>query len=870
MIVANSEIDRSERRARARTLRSNRAASPKQLMRQWHPDLFPDSSIIEVESLPKGFLEYHLETLTNRKQEQQFEDFCRRLAEAEICPNIKPQTGPTGGGDSKLDAATYPMAPVLAERYYWGNPTPPTDENWGFAFSCKKTWKQKIKEDAAKIAGLDRKFTNVYFITSQFSRDKARSELETELTKRYGFEAHILDRTWIVERVINRNLQRVAIRTLGIEVTEEREARLGPRDTERQRELEQVLQRVHDLAAYEGNDYTLAQDYLQAAILARGLGKPRHEVDGLFQHARRFAAKTGNQSLKLRCGYNQAWSTWWWFEDLEEFSTIYGEIEGMVVGSPDVEDCESILNLWILIWSIDRRKKAGSIELKVAERGVRLAKELDRLAGDYHRLNSALQARSDRLMMKLCEEFGDERAIKEILIEMGRCLEKSVGLGTYPAFLFINKFKTFGQQFSCLPEFDSLFERMCQISRHRSGETSEGRLLYERGLHQLLNGEPKDALRYLGRARSRLYKGETLTSAARASLGCSDCYLSMKLYWAARMEALVAAHISLQKDQGEFLCPVEGFWALTKLARIDLFLGRFAAFLAWYRLASMTAAYLKASRYDIRRLVDELDSLDLTMAVRLMRLRHSEVYRISDFTGSLERLKLQISQWALMYRSGQFSQLIDEFKDSELDSPAKIDEFFQQFLQVEIEEDFREPSGLAGENLLVFGTKVLGVEYCFRVRNEFGPVVLAENLLGIIEAAFSLARWENLAFILDTFTLLIDARDDGTTPPEIHFERGVGEEGHSLIWKPNLLEWLHLGPRDEVCEYLKLFLFNLLFMTTVDPVEDLDEELEHWQREETFTRALGVSPVSIIVEDLIGKEAYDIDYWRQSSVTSTV
>src|SRR3954447_5492864 len=36
--------------------------------------------------------------------------FCRRLCERVICPNLRPQTGPEGGDDSKADSETYPVA----------------------------------------------------------------------------------------------------------------------------------------------------------------------------------------------------------------------------------------------------------------------------------------------------------------------------------------------------------------------------------------------------------------------------------------------------------------------------------------------------------------------------------------------------------------------------------------------------------------------------------------------------------------------------------------------------------------------------------------------------------------------------------------
>ena len=838
---------------------------PSHLMRQWHPDLFPDSSIVEAQSLPKGFLEYHLETLTARKQEQQFEDFCRRLSELEICPNIKPQTGPTGGGDSKLDAASYPMAPALAERYYWGNPTPPTTECWGFAFSCKKTWKQKIKDDAAKIAGVDRRFKKVYFITSQFARDKVRAALEDELTKKYGFEAHILDRAWIVEKVIDRKHYGMAIRTLGISVTEDREERLGPRDTERQQELEEILERPRDVSEYQGNDFALTQDYLQAALLTRGLGRARHEVEGFFVQARRLAERTGNLNLSLRCGYNQAWTAHWWFEDLEELHRIYGEIEGLISDTTDVDECELIVNLWILLWGADKRGQAGSLDLKVVERGVRLSNVLVRMASEGHRPNSALQARSNLLMMKIFEEFGDDEVTRSVLVEMRECLDKCEGLGTYPALTFIDRFKLSGQLFGRFPEFEALFQRMCDVSRARSGETSEGRLLYERGMQQLQNGEARDALRNLGRARARLYKDETLRMAARASLGCSQAYASIGMFWAARTEALVAAHVALRKDEGDLFSPAEGFWALVHLARIDLYLGRFPAFLAWYETAAVLIGYFKGRRFVTKRFEDQIDELDTLFALRIMKLSSSEVASLSSMLDTMERLNLTISRWVMMYRLGRVEQLADEFGRTNFDSPTTVENYFEQFRQIDFEDDVREPTGLAGERYVVFATKVLGVEYRIRARNEFGPVVFSENLLGIIEAAFVLARWENLAFIVDEFPILVDVSEEGKTPPEIRFERGLGKAGHPLIWKSDLSEWLGRGPRDEVADYLKLVLFHLLFMTTIDPIEDLREELDHWHREETFTRALSTSPVSIIVEDLIGRSMYDADYWRAPS-----
>lgn len=84
--------------------------SPKEFLRARRPERFSDSVVSEKPSLDRSILEYHLDTLTNRSQEVDFATFARHSAEREICPNLLPQTGPTGGGDSKVDSETYPVA----------------------------------------------------------------------------------------------------------------------------------------------------------------------------------------------------------------------------------------------------------------------------------------------------------------------------------------------------------------------------------------------------------------------------------------------------------------------------------------------------------------------------------------------------------------------------------------------------------------------------------------------------------------------------------------------------------------------------------------------------------------------------------------
>jgi hypothetical protein len=141
--------------------------SPKAFLKTRRPERFSDTVIKEVTELDRSLLEFHLSSLTSRSQETDFERFARQLCEREICPNLLPQTGPTGGGDSKVDSETYPVADNLTLAWYTGLGREASNERWGFAFSAKADWPPKVRSDVKKIAGTGRGYSKAFFVTNQ-------------------------------------------------------------------------------------------------------------------------------------------------------------------------------------------------------------------------------------------------------------------------------------------------------------------------------------------------------------------------------------------------------------------------------------------------------------------------------------------------------------------------------------------------------------------------------------------------------------------------------------------------------------------------------------------------------------------------------
>lgn len=165
--------------------------------------------------LDRIVFEYYLETITSRNETQKFEDFCYKLCEQAICSNLRPHTGPDGGGDSKVDTETYPVSDEVANNFYIGE-VGPVNERWAFAFSAKEDWKRKVKEDVKKIAETRRDYKKIIFVTSRFAKDKTRSQIEDSLSKEYGIPVTIFDRSWIVQEIIYKNRKDLAFEHLGL------------------------------------------------------------------------------------------------------------------------------------------------------------------------------------------------------------------------------------------------------------------------------------------------------------------------------------------------------------------------------------------------------------------------------------------------------------------------------------------------------------------------------------------------------------------------------------------------------------------------------------------------------------------------------
>lgn len=569
-------------------------------------------------------------------------------------------------------------------------------------------------------------------------------------------------------------------------------------------------------------------------------------------------------------------------------------MENYLPGTEDAEECELFFNLLIplLSWAIET-KTIDFIE-KLEERRDTLRSQVERLSKKTDRPTNALSALTILYELDIYREIYD--AMKKIKFEnieldeahrdtfsfidplkienafkgLKKCLEMAKNLGMYPLFKFCHTFEAIGEPLSTLPGYDELYDAMLDAIKERSGEIERGKFLYKRGIQAIHKNNFDDTLHYMGQARASLMQEKTLEGGIHAALVCSHAYRCKGLLWAARREALLAANFSMKNLESLYEYPKLALFAAIQMSSLELELGRIAPFIAWYELSWYLINHLRSMQIDIGNLEDDLKNQELVLGCYFLKLNSDDLKTLASLTNGLDAVNLPIARLALLYGLDDINTLIKEGTEEWSKNREKLEEFFNSWKNQPASEEI--PSSLAGQthSYCEFKTTIMGVTYQVKSKNSFGAIIFSEDLLSSIEAALALARWENLAFIIDEIEILVDSSLDGANPPVLNLEEPYDPKGYKFIWKPDLLDWLGGTHGKQINDYVQEFFFKLLLDITIDPIEDLKQEFVSWVKEGAFSRAFSFLPTINALKNVIGASRYDIEYWSNPSPSSEI
>jgi hypothetical protein len=744
-------------------------------MRKLRPERYSDTRVRSAYQLERDVFEYRLETITSRNETSEFELFCRKLCERTICPNLRPQTGPEGGGDSKVDSETLPLADEIATLTYIGE-TNAGRERWAFAFSAKKQWIGKIRSDVAGIFETDRRYQRIICVTAQFARAKARAALEDELTAKYGIPVTIYDRSWIVKEVIEGERKDLAYNYLGVGRLVEDGRRLGPKDYSRSQQLEDIEKELSDPATFAGLKMQRAAEALVGAKLSRELERPRHETEGRLIRAIRLAEDGGTFHQKLEAHYESLCTFVWWFDEIEPVNAGYAAFEAMALSSEHATSLEFLVTLLQHLVNAVLLRVLSAEECDLANRAQRLSKRLAELIEDKERPNNNLQARTLRLNEAMIAR--DHGAISNVWPKFSSILKQAEGLGEFDALRLIKMIEVLGGVARDDPQYTALAEQMAAFVGKRTGEAAGAMVLLRRA-KQLDFDRHFDMIRLLGRAARQLTKKEYADELIEALQLLCHAYRSAGLLWAARAGCVFALATILIESDEESQIRIEMLPTVKVWAWIALEMRHLPDFLEAVQLFNGMSRSLPLTEETQATVKEDIRELDGAFGSYVLNLTEDELTAVQRLPDVLAGLDLWLSHSALLYVLGYEDRLRADGVIPPEETPDHLHGFFTDLASQPVSADRYGPLITNPIGHQSYSSTVLGVSVEVNFDGSANGILMAEGVLGTMEAYFATAA--EMAIHPHTERMQIEVIEDTTTSkPKVAFDQRVMRL--SLTW----------------------------------------------------------------------------------------
>jgi hypothetical protein len=708
--------------------------SPREFMKMRRPERFSDSVVTKKSTLNRSILEYKLEVVTNNNQEQAFQDFCFKLAQLEIAPNLRPQTGPSGGGDSKADSETYPVSDFLRLNF-WEGLANESGDRWAVAISAKKDWVAKVKNDINGIIETKRDYTRVFFVTNQFTRDKKRAEIEDVLSKEFGVSVTILDRTWILDRVFQNNRQKLAIEELSLGEGLEDEIVLSPNDSERLKRFEKLNNEIETALSNAITTINIANKALQTAQLARGMDRSRTEVDGLFDRAIKMAEQLGSSEQIYSAKYEKAWTTFFWFEDFEKFSQLYEELEPIAEVSANINTLQRQNNLCGLLRASQQEKHFSKeyVQTKLAN----IKKWLTEFANDDTRPSASHQA---KMLLALDELFDNavlQKDLNENFRQIGIILHGCERLLGFPYEESVGLIQENGDVFGDIPEYEKLINLIAEIDTKRKGEIPAAKSLLKYGLQHLESGRNYKAIEYIGKSLIGLYKKESKEDFIQGLYFIAYAYEAVGLLWAARGSLIHAAsYATSDLKQHQEINELHAK-CCRRLKMIELRLGRVGYVLEWHKVDLVLSRQLAVTQEQLDAIYEEsLGNFSGLLGCLLLKTHTSDLSKLERTPDIFNRLSIDFSGLALLYLLGGEKYLPEDYWEHIGNQPAT--EFFNRWNNQPAHGDLPIPDYYLGETISL-QSNILGTRFIFESRNASPGIEVCEMIVAALEAYLATA-----------------------------------------------------------------------------------------------------------------------------------
>lgn len=316
-----------------------------------------------------------------------------------------------------------------------------------------------------------------------------------------------------------------------------------------------------------------------------------------------------------------------------------------------------------------------------------------------------------------------------IFINIKRIVEKSQNLVGYPFEKVFDLFHEMDDVFDEVIEYEDLIDCLIENSTKRDGEIQGAIKYLKRGFKRLESGKPYQAITFIGKALSGLYKEETSDAIIIGLRAMSSAYEAVGLLWAARASALFASSLLIDDFWKHDHLNEQQIKSFMRLCWLELKLGRLGQALQWYELVQVVQ-----SRIGKQVISDnECMNLDGYISHLLLNTKLNDLKQLECIPNALNRLGLYNSSGFLQYSLGYDQELIEIFEE-------KSHQELLDYILLVRDYDFGiKTSTIVGllEKRGKLSAYVLGcsISINFPLRTPF--LELSESILSVIESFFA-------------------------------------------------------------------------------------------------------------------------------------
>ena len=712
--------------------------SIKENYKKWHPEQYSDSTIIKKASLGRDFLEYHLSKISNHSQEKTFERFCKAILEAEICPNLLPQTGPTGGGDSKVDTETYPVAEQLSESWLYGYGNKSGSERWAFAISSKADWRNKVKSDVEKIVNTikgGREYSKIFFISNQLISDKKRADMEDDLRNKYNIDIRILSMDWLLETVFkNDDNQKIAVKTLGLSENLVDEKLIGERDYKRQQEFDEVERVLRDLSGLKASE--IINNARRSVVLSRELEKDEQKTFECIDRYIRLAKEYGTVIDQADAVYESAKTIFWWHPSTIRFYRYYKEFEEIAVKEKTTYLFDKLCTLWINLFSLIQRDLENEIDLDQHRQIIESIYEY--LISDEKKPNTVLSARTSFQMIRALRGDSLEEIVNDY-IDIVQKSENSLEIDVETIADMIQQVPIYQDA----KNYDSLFDLLVARLSKEKHDSQAAKMNAIRG-KQLIDSEPYKALSFFSKAVLSFHNEANTDSLIKTVFLMAIIYEKLGLFWAARNYFFYIVTYCLNEfmKKGE----ITPFFALAanKLKLIELLQGRVIF------SSEMHIIELIAREAYPGFIPKDQNDFDILLSFLIFKTPIEKLRFLGKLPNYLEGKGLPFSAIACRYELGYYDKdLLLKHNESE----DEVDDFMKKWANNPAWEQIRYEPWYGFEEQSVLQSKIMGCTFHVNLASDMFAIEFATTLLATLECFLGTCFYNDIYSRANAFTI---------------------------------------------------------------------------------------------------------------------